>query len=327
MVEAIDRLVAGLQRLGYYASGIARHAVPTGWYSRWRDEIMAGLDNSPDVDLLFERANYYNRLTPGTLPLPQVPLSKIDRSKSRYFLDFDEYLRFFPRDLCVDYIYGDVTTVPDEASIVKSRPVGGDNQNSVLLNLDKFRHFRTFRDGISWDQKIPKVVWRGSLNNPLRRALVARHADSPFADVGHVGEVKEGLSPRPFLSPADQLSFRYILSIEGFDVATNLKWIMASGSVCLMPKSRFETWFMEGRLKPGHHFVAVRDDFADLEEKIDILESSPDLAAEIVRNANAYFASFRDRRIERLVSLLVLQKYFEATDQLAPGPLSHRFFA
>lgn len=37
------------------------------------------------------------------------------------------------------------------------------------------------------------------------------------------------------MSVEDQKRYRYIVSLEGYDVATNLKWIMNSNSLCLMP--------------------------------------------------------------------------------------------
>ncbi|MFC6445259.1 glycosyl transferase family 90 [Shinella zoogloeoides] len=304
-----------------------RHATPAVVFGRLREDILRAVDSSAEREDLFARVNYYNKLTPGIADMPGVPLGKVDRSKSRYFIDLQEYLKYFPQSLRVDYCFGDVTWVPEVPSVVKSRPVAGENRNSVVLNLDKLRHFQVQRDAHPWSSKLPRAVWRGSLNNPLRAALVARHRDSRFADVGHIGAAHDGIAAKPFLSPADQLAYRYILSIEGCDVATNLKWIMASGSLCLMPKSRYETWFMEGRLQPGRHFIEVRDDFADLEEKIDMLESTPALAAEVVHNANRYVATFRSRARERLTSLLVLQKYFEATGQLPASAYTARFFA
>ena len=38
---------------------------------------------------------------------------------------------------------------------------------------------------------------------------------------------------------------KFILCIEGNDVASNLKWVMSSNSVAVMPKPKFESWFME----------------------------------------------------------------------------------
>lgn len=314
-----------INRVRYYATGIARHALPREWFLQRSKSILRDLEDAPELDELVRRANYCNRLAHGAAK-PNVPLDAVDRGRSRYYFDLDEYLRYFPCRLKVNYLFGDVTWVPNTPSLVKSRPTDGENGNSVLLNLDKLRHFRLCADDTPWEKKKPMAVWRGAPNNPLRLELLRRHHESAFADVGHVGEVKEGFRAKGFLSPQEQMGYRYILSIEGFDVATNLKWIMASRSVCLMPKARYETWFMEGGLIPDRHFVEVRPDFSDLEDKITALERDPLWAQDIVANANAYVASFCDRKTERKISLLVLQKYFEATGQLPPSAFSHLFF-
>lgn len=314
-----------INRVRYYATGIARHALPREWFLQRSKSILRDLEDAPELDELVRRANYCNKLGHGAAK-PGVRLDAVDRGRSRYYFDLDEYLRYFPTQLKVNYLFGDVTWVPNAPSLVKSRPTDGENGNSVLLNLDKLRHFRLCFDDTPWEKKKPMAVWRGALNNPLRSELLRRHHESAFADVGHVGDTKEGFRSKGFLSPQDQMGYRYILSIEGFDVATNLKWIMASGSVCVMPKGRYETWFMEGGLIPDCHFVEVRPDFSDLEDKIAALERDPLWAQDIVANANAYVASFCDRKTERKISLLVLQKYFEATGQLPPSAFSHLFF-
>ncbi|MFN3502997.1 MAG: glycosyl transferase family 90 [Allorhizobium sp.] len=324
-LPALDKTAKTINRVRYYAAGITRHAVPREWYLQRCRQILGELEASPELEELMRRANYYNRLPPCSVE-PGTRLNAVDRAQSRYYFDLDEYLRYFPCRLKVDYLFGDVTWVPNTPSIVKSRPTGGENGNSVLLNLDKLRHFRLCADDTPWEKKKPMAVWRGALNNPLRMELLRRHHESASADVGHIGETKDGVQAKGFLSPQDQMGYRYILSIEGFDVATNLKWIMASRSVCVMPKGRYETWFMEGGLIPDHHFVEVRPDFSDLEDKIAELERNPQWAQDIVANANAYVASFCDRKTERKISLLVLQKYFEATGQLPPSAFSPLFF-
>lgn len=324
-LPALDQTAKTLNRVRYYAAGITRHAVPREWYLQRCRRVLGDLETSPELEELMRRANYYNRL-PDCSAQPGTRLNAVDRAQSRYYFDLDEYLRYFPCRLKVNYLFGDVTWVPNAPSLVKSRPTDGENGNSVLLNLDKLRHFRLCYDDTPWEKKKPMAVWRGALNNPLRSELLRRHHESAFADVGHVGDTKEGFRSKGFLSPQDQMGYRYILSIEGFDVATNLKWIMASRSVCVMPKGRYETWFMEGGLIPDRHFVEVRADFSDLEDKIAALERDPLWAQAIVANANAYVASFCDRKTERKISLLVLQKYFEATGQLPPSAFSHLFF-
>ena len=63
---------------------------------------------------------------------------------------------------------------------------------------------------------------------------------------------------KPHISMYDHLNYKFILAIEGYDVATNLKWIMSSNSLAVMPRPTYETWFMEGTLIPGYHYVEIR---------------------------------------------------------------------
>ena len=111
------------------------------------------------------------------------------------------------------------------------------------------------------------------------------------------------------------LKYKFILCLEGNDVASNLKWVMSSNSLAVMPRPKFETWFMEGLLAPDYHYVSIKDDYSDLEEKLTYYIDNPDKALEIIKNANAYTAQFKHTAQEALISLLVLDKYFEKTDQ------------
>src|SRR3712207_8514316 len=35
-----------------------------------------------------------------------------------------------------------------------------------------------------------------------------------------------------------------------------------------MPRPRYETWFMEGRLRADYHYIEIADDYSDLEAKL-----------------------------------------------------------
>jgi hypothetical protein len=69
---------------------------------------------------------------------------------------------------------------------------------------------------------------------------------------------------------AKMFDYRYIISVEGNDVSTNLKWAMASGSVVIMPTPRVETFFREGVLQPYVHYLPIAGDAHDLEIKIKV---------------------------------------------------------
>ena len=314
-------------RVGFYTAGIARDLMPYALFEAQRRMLFRRLAEQPEAATdLFARVRYYNHMSHDWDAAAWPPIRSMPLKRTYYYYDLKIEAKHFGPDRRLRYIFGDVTRVPPEPAIVKSRPVGGDNANSVVMKLDRLRHFQLPKDARRFDDKRPSAVWRGGAGNPARARLVERFASHPGHDIGFSGSPFAALN-KPFLSAPEQLAHRYVISIEGNDVATNLKWIMASQSVCMMPKPRYETWFMEGRLEPGVHYVELRDDFADLEEKIARCEANPDQARMIVANANRHVEQFRRADRERLASLLVLQKYLECTGQIDPEPFSPLLYA
>jgi spore maturation protein CgeB len=71
---------------------------------------------------------------------------------------------------------------------------------------------------------------------------------------------------------------------------------------------------MEGTLKPNYHYIEVNDDFSNLEERLQYYIDHPDEAEAIIQHAHEYVDQFKDEEREKLISLLVLKKYFEFTN-------------
>lgn len=308
----------GFRNLSYYMRNVVRDVVPPIIFQRRLEGVLHRIDEY-DATEISDRVTYYNRLTDiAEIGDEARKISEISMSRSFYYYDLKEHARFFPRSLRLRYEFGDVTSVPPRPTIVKSRPIRGPNADAVIMKLEKLRHFNFPADETAFEDKKPIAVWRGSDHNPKRVTLVRRLRGHPLCDVGFTNVAPTDDEYGEFLPPAAQMAYRYVISIEGIDVATNLKWILASNSLCIMPEPNYETWFMEGRLRAGEHYVRVADDFEDLEEKIRYFESHPSRAREIIRNANRHARVFRDERREQLVSLLVLYKYFAATGQIEP---------
>ena len=72
---------------------------------------------------------------------------------------------------------------------------------------------------------------------------------------------------------------------------------------------------MEGTLKPDYHYVQLKDDYSDLEEKINYYSTNTEAALAIIKNANEFITQFKDKKREDLISFLVLEKYFYKTGQ------------
>lgn len=315
-VLAVAPLKIRIARVLYYLKNYAKEALPQRYFVNQRSALCDDLEQL-DAAQIERRLNYYNKLTtPFEVPSHAHAIAETPRGSSRYYFDFMETARYFPRELNLSTLFGDVTHIPESPTVVKSRPIGDENANAVLMKLDKFRHFQRVDDILPFKAKKPALVWRGAPNNALRLKLLEKFSDHAAIDVGSTGANSPTQWQKPFLSLNQQLQYRYILSIEGNDVATNLKWIMSSNSLCFSPKPRFETWFMEGCLEAGRHYVEVRDDMADLEEKLQYYENNPDEALKIIHAAQQYLEAFFDEKTERIVSLLVLEKYLYLSGQV-----------
>jgi hypothetical protein len=83
-----------------------------------------------------------------------------------------------------------------------------------------------------------------------------------------------------------------------------------------MPVPKYETWFMEGKLIPNYHYMLIKDDYSDLEERMVYYMTHTDEALAIIKNAHLYIENFKNRKREDLISLLVLEKYFSRTNQV-----------
>ena len=277
-----------------------------------------------DRDYIADRVDYYCKLSrPVTLGSDSEPIGALQRkgNPSTYYYDSREALQWFNPELRWHYLFGDIREIPAEPSVVKSRALGTDNSNSVLLKLDRCRHFVYINDHLQPEEKEDRAIFRGHIGTRENRALFCRmYADNPRVDAadtlpGATEGHKHTSQMKPMMSFYEHLRFRYIMALEGNDVASNLKWIMSSRSAAVMPKPTCETWFMEGRLVGGVHYVEIRPDFSDLEEKMDHYSNHLDELRTIVDNANRYVAQFRDTRRERYIALLVMQKYFKMTNQ------------
>ena len=278
-----------------------------------------------------ERVNYYCKLSKDTV-LPKEKSERVGDFFSKtlsnkrynketayptsYYIDSYELLRYFPVDYRWHLEGGDVNYICPIPSITKSRPITSDssNANNTLLKLDKIRHFLFLNDPFTWEDKCGIALFRGACHGkPNRERFMQQYANHPLCDAKD--SAKNSINPPEWrqkreMKIFDQLRYRYILALEGNDVASNLKWVMSSNSVAVMPKPRMETWFMEGQLVAGYHYVEIADDYSDLPDKIRYYEKHPEEAKEIVRHANEWCEQFVNKERERLIEVMTLRKYF-----------------
>lgn len=316
-----QKLSKNSEKIKRYYNYAKKKVVPKKWHNKKIKSLFNEkyLQASPyEKNDILSRLNYYNKIHTSfsidkSLPVYQTINLKKEGSWF-YHYDLTMQLAAFSENLLFHYLPGDIQTIPDAPTLVKSRPISDNNENSVLLKLNTIRHFNFVQDPFQYEDKKDMLVWRGACHQPHRRFFIEQFSSHPRCDVGDTRK-DASLGKQPFMSIRDQLKYKFILSIEGNEVASNLKWIMYSNSLCFMVKPKFETWFMEGKLIPGVHYVELKKDYSDLEEKMDFYLKNKDAAAKIIDNANNYIKPFLDHDREALISYLVLQKYFVDSGQ------------
>lgn len=307
----------------YYTRGFLRYMIPSVCARAQLRKVLSSFHELPMEEQTYirERVDYYCKFsTSDGILLPQDArllgdfifnkrYSYVNKFiNSVYFFDAYEYTRFFSKKNKWAYNPGDISYTFPVPEITKSRPIASDdsNRNNILLNLDKVRHFVWVKDPFTWEEKKCCILFRGEVAGKQRRInFLEMWKDHPLCDI------KSGSGMRLYT----HLQYRYIMSLEGNDVASNLKWVMSSNSVAVMPKPTCETWYMEGKLIPNYHYVEIASDYHDLIERINYYEQHPEEAKAIVKHAHEWIEQFRNSKREKLISLMVLDKYFTLTGQ------------
>lgn len=309
----------------YYLKAFSRLAIPSSWLHQRLQRLLDEIESRPDREEIHKRAEYYNKLNTGIstqnegiryiYPADMPSISDMrPGSQKVYYLDTMEYARYFNPRLKLLLKGGDNTIIPPFPSIVKSRPIAGANANAVLLNLDKVRHFIFYNDKRGFEEKDDRALFRGkACGKPNRIMFMNRFWGNPRFHLATIDAPRKEWKGEK-LTLSQQLRNRYIMALEGNDVASNLKWVMSSNSIAVTPRMKYETWFMEGLLKGGEHYIEVADDFSDVEEKIDYYSSHQAEAREIIENAHRFVNRFRNQKREKLISLLVLDRYLKAVN-------------
>jgi hypothetical protein len=256
-----------------------------------------------------QQTTYYHDLVRYVHPLPEL--------YSTRFL-------FYPHDRVEGF------PVP---TLVKSRSLQ-DRQMSVLCNLNTIRHFMPVylvnTNDIPLKEKKDVLVWRGADTGPgfgnniparpcSRENLVRTfaHSTNPVLDIALSGINSNQYSEsdeykiycRPPMNMKELLQYKFILSVEGNDVASNLKWVLASNSVPFCPPFSIQSWILEDHLIPWEHYIPVRHDFTNLEDRVEWAINHPERCRRIAYAGKTYIMPFLNIKSEREIMTELLRRY------------------
>jgi len=198
-------------------------------------------------------------------------------------------------------VSGDGSNSDELPVLIKARIIGKPN-NGILVKYEYGYHWNilnNFKDNYNWHEKENNIVWRGNGYTSFDKKFNRYHFISKYYKEHNVGFTvyNPKLSSDLFkdeMTVEQQLKYKYLLCLEGNDVATSLKWSLMSNSVVIMSKPIIEGWLMEGLLQPYVHFVPLKDDFSDLNEILEWCRNNDDTCKQISENARKWMMQFLD---------------------------------
>jgi hypothetical protein len=223
--------------------------------------------------------------------------------------------------------------------VMKTRLLADRAAPCVILPLDHARHWgdlpEVARHDIPFRQKEDRMIWRGVTTGVFKAWPGVAHSSRffvaslrpthPGIDIAYsaICQIDDGTTDvpleiiraglRPPLSLAEQLRAKFLVSLEGNDVASGLKWMLYSNSAVVMPPPTCESWACEGDLVPYEHYIPLKPDLSDVDEVFDWCLSNPDRAEEIAANGRRFIEGFMDPAGEAELCREIVSAYLGAT--------------
>lgn len=290
------------------------------------DTILLNEENQSNPDMEKQLKKYYDKYVRVNKYFNQKYINVLC-----YYRDLYNYLNNYKKETnsnSIEYVFlfGDSTKHKDIPCLIKAKTISNTSDDySVLLNLNSDRHIGMLKTianlDIPFHDKKNIVLWRGTdtayNNNDARNKVILKYQNSgnknfdiKFTKIIYnrdLGNYKIAEK----MSIGDMLQYKFLLSLEGNDVATNLKWILLSNSVALMPKPTKCSWFMEDMLIPFTHYVPLNEDCSNLEEMYKWCMNNLDKCNKISQNASNYVKKFLDEDNEKYITTEVLKGYFK----------------
>jgi hypothetical protein len=166
-----------------------------------------------------------------------------------------------------------------------------DKLKPIIWKLESSRHLHPLtiarKMDTPWERKLNRAFWAGDMTGPFsgksdlekcrsnqRCQFVLDHARSSLIDCGltshrlgsdviHGTNIQRKRESMSFIQ-----KYKVLVSLEGNDVASGLKWSLQSESVVLMPPPTQTSWAMEELLEPWVHYIPMFPNGSNAEKMV-----------------------------------------------------------
>ncbi len=153
-----------------------------------------------------------------------------------------------------------------------------------------YNPFRSYHRGIPFSEKENKIVFggqdRGNKYNFINRKDIQQTQRDYFKSDA---VPKDNIVCGGWIDRYDMVNYKYILDIDGNSSTWDATaWKLNSGSVIFKTQSIWRQWFYDDYL-PGVHYIEIKEDFSDLQEKFHWCENHQEECEIMINNCKALF--------------------------------------
>lgn len=196
--------------------------------------------------------------------------------------------------------FGKVISIPD-FSFVDWKECGIDDYDGMC-------------DKIYECSQIPPIYnqlfWIGNTGTHLSRVKLCEMSEKN-PDINAIAmdwiRNEDGQKGTKFVSLPDHTQYKWLIDIQGSGWSARTKFLMFSGrTLFLVDRKWKEYWYSD--IKPFVHYIPVREDLSDLEEKIKWVKEHETEANTIARNAQEYALNNlrKQNAVDYLANLLIM---------------------
>ena len=276
---------------------------------------------------------------------PQVPLLM----KSRPRMENSTWIQTIQPGKCFKTLRPEIKTIS----------TGPREFPPIIWLLNSYRHFfgeipLVPANDRPWSQKLNAAVFRGGLTGMSRSSvrkngnsitdkchmiprcsLVLKTANSTKINAKLTGRThfmdRQGINGIPIfgesMSQTELLEYKAIIMLEGNDIASGLKWTLYSNSVVIMQHPRMTSWLMEELLEPWVHYIPLKDDLSDVEEKMQWVLDHDQRAEQIARRGSLWVQDLLfhpdSRKENDQINDEILRRYHQHFKPAADGALAY----
>lgn len=156
----------------------------------------------------------------------------------------------------------------------------------TIDNLDAKLTAINSRDRFIFKDRSNKSIYSDLKNESIKK-IITHIRTSEF-------EHDLNASKSNFISMNDQVKYKYVIYCEGHSAANRYSKLMSIGSVILKVESTCDAsdmWYFK-HLKPYVHYVPVKADLSDLQDKINWCVENDNLCKIIVLNAEIFYKTY-----------------------------------